>query len=398
MGTTGDSTMFKKPTISRPIGTAFNDEFIPGYTGYNPGIRMGTAGMSGTRGNCHRAAISMRSKAGSALDGLMPKSTNRAITGSPNDLYKGNNPKILTNGKNKSSIIWGDNRDHQFKTMNLQSYKSYAEVKLTQSVYDLANASPQDRKIVYDNATKRVTADGVRRVERSMMNKLQQRSAGEQGGLRNAFKYFDRDASGTIDLDEFFKVVEFIGFSFNEDQVVALFGHYDVELEGELDYYAFINRVMNGSPPVMPPREEFKMFEVIPGKARRYGAGPPLTYKIGQHVDKLVKWDVKRAFDKFDFDKSNSIQEREMSLLLVALGMHMTPPMIRDAISEMDQNQNGKVEFDEFFKWFVKEAERGTDAVLHGEKNFDNKCIGAKKPRIDSNMVPLLLHDLKLSY
>jgi len=72
--------------------------------------------------------------------------------------------------------------------------------------------------------------------------------------------------------------------------------------------------------------------------------------------------------------------------------------MIRDAISEMDQNQNGKVEFDEFFKWFVKEAERGTDAVLNGEKNFDNKCIGAKKPRIDSNMVPLLLHDLKLSY
>jgi len=390
--------MFKKPTISRPIGTAFNDEYIPGYTGYNPGIRMGTAGMQGTRGNCHRAAIKLRTKAGSALDGMMPRVPNRMITGSPNDLYKSNNPKILTNSKNRSSIIMGDNRDNQFNTMNLQSYKSYAEVNMVPSLHNLANLAPEGRKKVYENATKRVTADGVRRVERSMMNKLQQRSAGGQAGLRNAFKYFDRDNSGTIDLDEFFSVVEFIGFSFNEDQVVALFGHYDVNLEGELDYYAFINRVMNGSPPPMPPRTEFKMFETIPGKVRRYGAGPPLAFKVGQHVDKLVKWDVKRAFDKFDFDKSGSIERRELPLLMVALGMHLTPQMVDNVLIEMDVNQNGAIEFQEFFSWFVKEAAKGTDAILNGEKNFDNKCIGALKPRTDANQAPLLLHDLKLSY
>merc|ERR1712125_235093 len=50
-----------------------------------------------------------RTKAGSALDGLLPKASNITITGSPNDYYRGNNPRILTNSKNKSSITWGDN-------------------------------------------------------------------------------------------------------------------------------------------------------------------------------------------------------------------------------------------------------------------------------------------------
>jgi len=33
----------------------------------------------------------------------------------------------------------------------------------------------------------------------------------------------------------------------SQDQVVALFGHYDRECNGELDYYAFIHRVLDGS-------------------------------------------------------------------------------------------------------------------------------------------------------
>lgn len=112
----------------------------------------------------------------------------------------------------------------------------------------------------------------------------------------------------------------------------------------------------------------------------------------------LVKWDVKRAFDKFDFDKSGSIERRELPLLMVALGMHLTPQMVDNVLTEMDVNQNGAIEFQEFFGWFVKEAAKGTDAILNGEKNFDNKCIGALKPRTDANQAPLLLHDLKLSY
>ena len=246
---------------------------------------MGTAGIQGTRPNCHKMAQQLRTKAGSALDGQLPRSSNHQISGSPNDLYKANNPRILSNSKNRSSIVWDDNRDGQFKTMNLQAYKPYANVDLAPPRYDLQNKATQERKLVYENATKRVTVDGVRRVEKSLMAKLQQRSGGGQG-FRNAFNYFDRNKSGYIELDEWFKVIELVGCSYNEDQLVALFGHYDEDCAGKLDYNTFIKRVLNGANPI-PPRSEFKMFSVTRGKDRRYGAGPPLAYKIGQSVNKV---------------------------------------------------------------------------------------------------------------
>jgi len=361
---------------------------------------MGTAGLCGTFENCRKTAVRLRQKAAVypvALDGYMPSVPNSKVYGSPNDLYREGDPRQLTNSKNRSSIIWGDNRDGQFKTMNLLSFKP-PPCRMSPMLHDLSNLTKPQIKAVYQDATKRVGEDGVRRVERAMMTKLQQRTAGGQGGLRMAFKYFDRDGSGTIDLDEFFKVIEFIGFSFNEDQVIALFGHYDVDCCGELDYYAFIHRVLNGNQPSMAPREEHAVFEVIPGKTRRYGAGPPLAYKVGQHVNQLVRWDVKRAFDKFDFDRDGSMDKKELGLLLVALGQHYTPLMLQQVMDEMDENKNGKIDFEEFYKWFSREATKGTEAILHGEKNQDNKPIGTSLPLIDANKSPLLLHDLKLSY
>merc|ERR1711977_717777 len=306
---------FRQPTISRPIGTAFQDEIIPGYTGFIPGMRMGTAAICGTYTKCHAASIHNRGIAGAArsLD-----FTNPARSLSPNDYYRVADPRFKTNSKNKSSIVWGDLRDVQFKTM-------------------------------YTRATQRVGKEGVRMVERAMMSKLQQRTAGGQGGLRSAFKYFDRDASGTIDLNEFFKVLEFIGFTFGEDQVVALFGHYDRECQGELDYYAFIHRVLDGNAAGGPG---------MGGKNRRYGAGGPLSYKIGANVGKLVRWDVKRVFDKYDFDKNGTIDPKEFTQLLNGLGLYYHEDRVKAIQQSIDTNRNGTIDFEEFYKWFTNESER----------------------------------------
>jgi len=189
--------------------------------------------------------------------------TNPARSLSPNDYYRVADPRFKTNSKNKSSIVWGDLRDVQFKTMNGTNYCPPPDTQLAPALFDMEGLSPDEIKAMYTRATQRVGKEGVRMVERAMMSKLQQRTAGGQGGLRSAFKYFDRDASGTIDLNEFFKVLEFIGFTFGEDQVVALFGHYDRECQGELDYYAFIHRVLDGNAAGGPG---------MGGKNRRYVA------------------------------------------------------------------------------------------------------------------------------
>merc|ERR1711968_83295 len=126
-------------------------------------------------------------------------------------------------------------------------------------------------------------------VEQAMKAKLSQRTAGGPGSLRSAFKYFDRDGSGTIDLHEFFKVLEFMGLTFSEDQVVALFGTYDEEnAEGELDYNLFVERVMQGDGVAVPDYVSI----AVADRFRRMGRAPSI--KIGQDKLKVARLDVKR--------------------------------------------------------------------------------------------------------
>lgn len=324
---------------------------------------MGTAAICGTYQKCHAASIASRGRSPHLL-GMHPE---RSL--SPNDFYKQADPRFKTNSKNKSSIVWGDNRDVQFKTMNLTNYCPPSDVKLAPALHSLEGLSQDEIKAIYSKAAQRVGEEGVRAVERAMMSKLQQRTAGGQGGLRSAFKYFDRDASGTIDLDEFFKVLEFIGFTFTEDQVTALFGYYDQEYNGELDYYAFINRVLDGS--------GGNSSSLVP-KQRRYGAGGPVAYKVGQNADKLIRWDVKRVFDKFDFDKSGAIETKELSLLLQALGFPTDPVSVRVILESMDRNNNKTVDFEEFYAWFTCEAAKANhkkDSSFGSRNNINMKDL-----------------------
>merc|ERR1711977_305729 len=124
--------------------------------------------------------------------------------------------------------------------MNTMQYLPHGTLVQESDNRNYENLSTDERRRMYRRAFNRVGAEMTSVVERAMKSKLTQRTAGG-AGLRSAFKYFDRDGSGTIDLAEFFKVLEFMGLTFTEDQVISLFGTYDDEnAEGELDYNLFV--------------------------------------------------------------------------------------------------------------------------------------------------------------
>jgi len=191
-----------------------------------------------------------------------------------------------------------------------------------------------------------------------MKSKLTQRTAGGPGSLRSAFKYFDRDGSGTIDLHEFFKVLEFMGLTFSEDQVIALFGTYDDEdAVGELDYNLFVDRVMQGD----GVQTTDYVSIAVADRFKRMGKAPSI--KIGQDKLKVARLDVKRIFDKFDFDKSNTIDVKEMFAMLQCVGVtSFASGDVQRIVDELDANKSGVVEFDEFWRWFM--ADESTKAVL----------------------------------
>jgi hypothetical protein len=71
----------------------------------------------------------------------------------------------------------------------------------------------------YIQALNKTGIAGVRRLELAIRQKIEQRTAGGGMVLRKAFKYFDADASGDIDPDEFYSAMHAFGLEFTEDQV-----------------------------------------------------------------------------------------------------------------------------------------------------------------------------------
>jgi len=327
---------------------------IPGYTGYMQHMRQGTASLMGTYENCRKRASEYgKPMPGASFDPLRSRSI------SPNAMYKGADPRFKTNSKNKSSISWGDDRDVQFTSMYAMQYQPHGKIIQKNTEHDISEMSCDDRRKLYATALRRVGQDAASAVEFAMKSKLAQRTAGGPGSLRSAFKYFDRDGSGTIDLHEFFKVLEFIGFTFSEDQVIALFGQYDEkDAAGELDYNAFVLRVLSGDGVAAP----IYTSSAVADRFRRFGKAPSI--KIGQDQFQVAKMDVKRIFDKYDYDKSGAIDKKEMSAMVLACGLKLTQDDVASAMKALDKDKSGVVEFGEFWNWFQR-SDKGTATLMH---------------------------------
>merc|ERR1719478_741049 len=107
-----------------------------------------------------------------------------------------------------------------------------------------AEMSFEEKDKVYRRALERCGVEGVRKLEHDIRVKIEQRTSGGPFALRKAFKYFDRDGSGDIDPDEFKEAMLYFGLTFTDRQVMAVFGMYDDDCSGSLDYYEFIDKVI----------------------------------------------------------------------------------------------------------------------------------------------------------
>ena len=66
----------------------------------------------------------------------------------------------------------------------------------------------------------------------------------------------------------------------------------------------------------------------------------------GERYQKVL--DLKDAFDNFDDDKSNELSLEELSPLLASMGLVMPDEEVKQMVTQLDLNQDGKVSFQEF--------------------------------------------------
>jgi hypothetical protein len=68
--------------------------------------------------------------------------------------------------------------------------------------------------------------------------------------------------------------------------------------------------------------------------------------------DELVETEVKPAFNKFDKDGSGAIDREELGQLSKELGTELTEDQLTEALRDLDLNNDGVVDIDEFCRWY----------------------------------------------
>merc|ERR1711959_685673 len=232
------------PVASRPGNPAFDDGlgarkrvFIPGYSGCISRMQETIAGTF---------AQNSRESHYLVYHGCKP-TMEAATLPAPDCFYaRAPNPRIKTNAANRSNFQFGDERDWGFETLNESQFKVPTKIppRHASILPNGPGSTKEELDSAYVNALNKIGITGVKRLELAIRMKIEQRTAGGPMALRKAFKYFDTDASGDIDPDEFYAAMHAFGLEFTEDQVLALFGYYDVDRDGGLSYYEFIDKVL----------------------------------------------------------------------------------------------------------------------------------------------------------
>ncbi|DAZ98095.1 TPA: hypothetical protein N0F65_005257, partial [Lagenidium giganteum] len=100
--------------------------------------------------------------------------------------------------------------------------------------------------------------------------------------------------------------------------------------------------------------------------------GPDVDVKSRSDVEyeKHLKRSLRRAFDFFDLDQNETIDKRELSHVLRALGHEFTTEELDAALEKADADRNGQLDFHEFYH-FVKQQLRQKAFVLTKQRELE---------------------------
>ena len=91
---------------------------------------------------------------------------------------------------------------------------------------------------------------------------------------------------------------------------------------------------------------------------------PSPTAGDGKRKKRRFVWgdDLHAAFDRFDVDKSGTLDVAELSALCASLGQHLNHSEIEEAVHTLDSNRDGTVSYVEFVHWWQQGHDFSMDA------------------------------------
>ncbi|KAL5247756.1 hypothetical protein ACHWQZ_G019593 [Mnemiopsis leidyi] len=139
-------------------------------------------------------------------------------------------------------------------------------------------------------------------------------SEAELAELKDIFRMFDKDNSGSIDVNELESMVSSLGISATKEDLNDMIAEADIDKSGTIEF------------------DEFKTL-------------------IGPHFQKeKPPEDYIDAFNFFDKDGDGFISRSELRNIMNTVDSKLAESDIEDMIKEADINGDGKIDFDEFIK------------------------------------------------
>ena len=89
-----------------------------------------------------------------------------------------------------------------------------------------------------------------------------------------------------------------------------------------------------------------------------------------------IKGDVRATFRQVDADQSGYIDKEELRAVLQKLGGQVNDEEVDKCYKELDENDDGKIDFEEFSKWYLKSENRIESDVQQLFNRFDRDGNG----------------------
>jgi Ca2+-binding EF-hand superfamily protein len=224
----------------------------------------------------------------------------------------------------------------------------------------------EKRRRYYRACVESVDVQLVDEMERELRDNLNQTASGAPKAgtyyLRSTFRFFDRDARGAINLDQFRTALETLGLNYPPDLLIALFARYDTKLRGFIDYYEMVQFLLgkdyeSAKEKYVVSQQVSKMIKSIRSTSKFVVPESTEADEIDVHaMDDAAfarRQRVRKIFRSIDVDGSGFIEYEELQRLLILLGIRVSPYEMQLIFNLIDCNESGQINFEEFYCWYI---------------------------------------------
>jgi Ca2+-binding EF-hand superfamily protein len=156
--------------------------------------------------------------------------------------------------------------------------------------------------------------------------------------------------------------MELMGFQFTEVQQLALFARYDESCTGDVDYTEFVNKLMESDFKGVASTAHGGRLHNMIQRTFSVGDEPLVEHEhndsdedsdVDEHEkDKFRRQEVMKIFKMLDDDNSGDLCKREVNLMMLALGKTISRADLDRGWSNIDRNNSGTIDFEEFYEWY----------------------------------------------